>query len=37
MKCVFCDKDFDDKFNIGDAYEGLMICPHCRRFNKINF
>lgn len=34
--CVFCGEDFDARFNIGDAYEGLQICPRCRRFNKVN-
>ena len=35
MKCCFCDGEFDAMFNIGDAYEGLQICPSCRRFNQV--
>ena len=35
MKCWFCGEDFDVRFNIGDAYEGLQICPKCRQYNQI--
>lgn len=35
MKCVFCGKEFDVRFNIGDAYEGKQLCPHCRVYNQI--
>lgn len=37
MKCTFCNEEFDARFNIGDSYEGLQICPHCRMFNQVKW